>query len=151
MKKSELKNIIQPIVEECVKDALLSSGLLSKVISEVIAGVQGGLMTETRQTAPVQQQAQPAPQQTNQINQAERQKVLENKKKLLDAIGSSSYNGVDVFEGTKPLRKGGSASKNSGGYKAFDGVDPNDPGVNIDGLTNALGNTWKKLAEGNKK
>ena len=151
MKKSELKNIIQPIVEECVKDALLSSGLLSKVISEVIAGVQGGLMTETRQTAPVQQQVQPAPQQTNQINQAERQKVLENKKKLLDAIGSSSYNGVDVFEGTKPLKKGGSASKKSGGYKAFDGVDPNDPGVNIDGLTNALGNTWKKLAEGNKK
>ena len=151
MKKSELKNIIQPIVEECVKDALLSSGLLSKVISEVIAGVQGGLMTETRQAAPVQQQAQPAPQQRNELGQAEKQKVLENKKKLLDAIGSSSYNGVDVFEGTKPLKKGGSASKNSGGYKAFDGVDPNDPGVNIDGLTNALGNTWKKLAEGNKK
>ena len=150
MKKSELKNIIQPIVEECVKDALLSSGLLSKVISEVIAGVQGGLMTEARQAAPVQQQAQPAPQQTNQINQAERQKVLENKKKLLDAIGSSSYNGVDVFEGTKPLKKGGSASKNSGGYKAFDGVDPNDPGVNIDALTSTLGNTWKKLAEGKK-
>ena len=151
MKKSELKNIIQPIVEECVKDALLSSGLLSKVISEVIAGVQGGLMTEARQAAPVQQQAQPAPQQANQINQAERQKVLENKKKLLDAIGSSSYNGVDVFEGTKPLKKGGSASKNSGGYKAFDGVDPNDPGVNIDGLASSLGNVWKKLAEGNKK
>jgi hypothetical protein len=150
LKKSELKNIIQPIVEECVKDALLSSGLLSKVISEVIAGVQGGLMTEARQTTPVQQQAQPAPQQTNQINQAERQKVLENKKKLLDAIGSSSYNGVDVFEGTKPLKKGGSASKNSGGYKAFDGVDPNDPGVNIDALTSTLGNTWKKLAEGKK-
>tara|TARA_R110001583_G_scaffold624_2_gene5535 strand:+ start:178 stop:633 length:456 start_codon:yes stop_codon:yes gene_type:complete len=151
LKKSELKNIIQPIVEECVKDALLSSGLLSKVISEVIAGVQGGLMTETRQAAPVQQQAQPVPQQKNQINQVERQKVLENKKKLLDAIGSSSYNGVDVFEGTKPLRKGGSTSKGSGGYKAFDGVDPNDPGVDISGLTNNLGNTWKKLAEGKKK
>ena len=150
MKKSELKNIIQPIVEECVKDALLSSGLLSKVISEVIAGVQGGLMTETRQAAPAQQQAQPAPQQRNELGQAEKQKVLENKKKLLDAIGSSSYNGVDVFEGTKPLKKGGSASKNSGGYKAFDGVDPNDPGVNIDALTSSLGNTWKKLAEGKK-
>ena len=150
MKKSELKNIIQPIVEECVKDALLSSGLLSKVISEVIAGVQGGLMTETSQAAPVQQQAQPAPQQRNELGQAEKQKVLENKKKLLDAIGSSSYNGVDVFEGTKPLKKGGSASKNSGGYKAFDGVDPNDPGVNIDALTSSLGNTWKKLAEGKK-
>ena len=151
MKKSELKNIIQPIVEECVKDALLSSGLLSKVISEVIAGVQGGLMTEARQAAPVQQQVQPAPQQTNQMNPAEKQKVLENKKKLLDAIGSSSYNGVDVFEGTKPLKKGGTASKGSGGYKAFDGVDPNDPGVNIDALTNSLGGVWKKLAEGDKK
>mgnify|MGYP006443111621 CR=1 FL=1 len=107
-------------------------------------------MTETRQAAPVQQQAQPAPQQRNELGQAEKQKVLENKKKLLDAIGSSSYNGVDVFEGTKPLKKGGSASKNSGGYKAFDGVDPNDPGVNIDALTSSLGNTWKKLAEGKK-
>lgn len=152
MKKSELKNIIKPIVEECLKDALLSSGLLSKVISEVVAGVQGGLVTEVRQKTPVQQQVQSAPQQNNQMSQVEKEKILENKKKLLDAIGSSSYNGVDVFEGTKPLKKGGSATRTgSGGYSPFEGKDPNDPGIDISGLTNSLGNVWKKLAEGNKK
>lgn len=152
MKKSELKNIIKPIVEECVKDALLSSGLLSKVISEVVAGVQGGLVTEVRQTTPVQQQVQSAPQQNNQMSQAEKEKILESKKKLLDAIGSTSYNGVDVFEGTKPLKKGGSPARTgSGGYSPFEGKDPSDPGVDISGLTNSLGSVWKKLAEGNKK
>ena len=148
MKKQELKKIIQPIVEECVKDALLTSGLLTSVISEVIAGVQKGLITEQAQQQP---QAQRPVQEQKTTSENERRKVLENKKKLLDAIGTSSYNGVDVFEGTKPLKKGGSTSPSSGGYKAFDGVDPSDPGVNIDKLTSTLGGVWKKLAEGSKK
>ena len=145
MKKSELKQLIKPIVEECVKDALLTSGLLTSVISEVVAGVQKGLVTEQVQTI-----QQPIVQEQNTISEEEKRKILENKKKLLDAIGSSSYNGVDVFEGTKPLKKGGSTGKSSGGYKAFEGVDPNDPGVNIDALTKNLGGVWKKLAEGKK-
>ena len=148
MKKQELKKIIQPIVEECVKDALLTSGLLTSVISEVVAGVQKGLVTEQVQQQP--QQVQQPVQEQNTISEDEKRKILENKKKLLDAIGTSAYNGVDVFEGTKPLKKGGSASKSSGGYKAFDGVDPSDPGVNIDKLTSNLGGIWKKLAEGKK-
>ena len=148
LKKQELKKIIQPIVEECVKDALLTSGLLTSVISEVVAGVQKGLVTEQVQQQP--QQVQQPVQEQNIISEDEKRKILENKKKLLDAIGTSAYNGVDVFEGTKPLKKGGSTSKSSGGYKAFDGVDPNDPGVNIDKLTSNLGGIWKKLAEGKK-
>ena len=148
LKKQELKKIIQPIVEECVKDALLTSGLLTSVISEVIAGVQKGLITEQAHQQP---EAQRLVQEQKTISENERRKILENKKKLLDAIGTSSYNGVDVFEGTKPIKKGGSTNPSSGGYKAFDGVDPNDPGVNIDKLASTLGGVWKKLAEGNKK
>ena len=147
MKKSELKQLIKPIVEECIKDALLTSGLLTSVISEVVAGVQKGLITEQVQNHSVQKPAER--QQENTISKQERNKILENKKKLLDAIGSSSYNGVDVFEGTKPLKKGGSENT-KGGYKAFDGIDPSDPGVNIDSLTSNLGGIWKKLAEGKK-
>ena len=149
MKKQELKKIIQPIVEECVRDVLLTSGLLTSVISEVVVGVQKGLITEQ---APQQlQQVQEPVQEKNMVPPADqRRKILENKKKLLDAIGTSSYNGVDVFEGTKPLKKGGSP-QSGGGYKAFDGIDPDDPGVNIDKLTSTLGGVWKKLAEGGKK
>ena len=150
LKKQELKKIIQPIVEECVKDALLTSGLLTSVISEVIAGVQKGLITEQVQQQPPPQTQRPV-QEQNINSENERRKILENKKKLLDAIGTSSYNGVDVFEGTKPLKKGGSTNKSSGGYKAFEGVEPGDPGVNIDKFTSTLGGVWKKLAEGNKK
>tara|TARA_B100000035_G_scaffold38298_2_gene28831 strand:- start:4325 stop:4759 length:435 start_codon:yes stop_codon:yes gene_type:complete len=144
MKKSELKQLIKPIVEECVKDALLTSGLLTSVISEVVAGVQKGLVTEQVETK------EPAVQEQNTISEEEKRKILENKKKLLDAIGTSSYNGVDVFEGTKPLKKGGNANKGKGGYSPFEGVDPNNPGVNIDKLTSNLGGIWKKLAEGKK-
>jgi hypothetical protein len=148
MKKSELKQLIKPIVEECVKDALLTSGLLTSVISEVVAGVQKGLVLE--QTQPQQAQQPVVQEQRKTISEEERNKILENKKKLLNAIGNSSYNGIDVFEGTKPLKKGGTASKSGGGYKPFDGIDPNDPGVNIDKLTSNLGGIWKKLAEGKK-
>lgn len=148
MKRSELKQLIKPIVEECIKDALLTSGLLTSVISEVVSGVQKGLVVE--QVQPQQNVQQPIVQEQNTISEEEKRKILENKKKLLDAIGSSSYNGVDVFEGTKPLKKGGSPNRSSGGYKAFEGVDPNDPGVNIDKLASSLGNVWKKLAEGKK-
>lgn len=150
MKRSELKQLIKPIVEECIKDALLTSGLLTSVISEVVAGVQKGLVVEQTQPQPQQIQQPVVQEQKNTISEEEKRKILENKKKLLDAIGTSSYNGVDVFEGTKPLKKGGAPSKSSGGYKAFEGIDPNDPGVNIDKLTNNLGGIWKKLAEGKK-
>jgi hypothetical protein len=151
MKKSELKQLIKPIVEECVKDALLTSGLLTSVISEVVAGVKNGLVTEHVQQQPQQTQQPVVQEQRKAISEEEKNKILENKKKLLNAIGNSSYNGVDVFEGTAPLKKGGSPSRSGGGYKPFDGVDPSDPGVNIDKLTNSLGNVWKKLAEGNNK
>ena len=85
MKKSELKQLIKPIVEECVKDALLTSGLLTSVISEVVAGVQKGLVTEQVETK------EPAVQEQNTISEEEKRKILENKKKLLDAIGTSSF------------------------------------------------------------
>lgn len=140
MKKSELKQIIKPIVEECVKDAILTSGLLSTVISEVVAGLQKPLIKEHKEVKY---------ENADTIHEEEKKRILENKKKLLDAIGSSSYNGVDVFEGTAPMKSGGQSKQT--GYSPFEGVSPEDPGVNIDKLTSNLGNVWKKLAEGNKK
>ena len=62
---------------------------------------------------------------------------------MLDAIGRDSYNGVDLFEGTQPLRE--SRSDAPAGSKALDGIDPNDPGVNLAALGVNSG-IWKKLA-----
>lgn len=147
MKKSELKNLIKPIVEECVKDALLTSGLLTSVISEVIAGVQKGMISENVETS---QSTKDSIAQQKQISESEKRKSLEDRKKLLGAIGASAYNNVDVFEGTTPIKKAGKPSSNSGGYSPFEGVDPSDPGVDISALTKGAGKNWKRLAEGNK-
>ena len=45
MKRSELKNIIKPLVKECITDeSLLEEGLLSNVISEVMKGMSPVIM-----------------------------------------------------------------------------------------------------------
>ena len=52
MKKSELKDLINPIVRECVNEniqaILLESGLLSQVISEVVKGLKSTKISRTR-------------------------------------------------------------------------------------------------------
>jgi len=148
MKRSELKKLIQPIVEECVKDALLTSGLLTSVISEVVTGVQNGMISESKSETTPSPQTPPLAKSAKTLSEAERKKILENKKKLLDAVGSDAYNGIDLFEGTKPLKKGGAPStKSAGGYSPFEGVDPNDPGVDISALTQGSKKIWERLKE----
>tara|TARA_Y100000004_G_C8769846_1_gene350230 strand:- start:166 stop:603 length:438 start_codon:yes stop_codon:yes gene_type:complete len=145
LKKQELKDIIRPMVEEAVKDVLLKGGLLSAIISEVVSGVQSGQQLVESKSQPPQNQNEPEQAQL-QAQEQRRAQDAASRKKLLDAIGTSGYNGVNVFEGTEPLKKGGSPSKSSGGYSPFEGVDPRDPGVDISALTSMVGNAWKKLS-----
>ena len=39
MKKTELKEIIKPLVKECIQEVLIEEGLLSNVVSEVVKGL----------------------------------------------------------------------------------------------------------------
>lgn len=153
MNRSDLKKIIKPIVKECIKESLYESGVLSSIISEVVQGVVSG----TNNTVLEQQAAPPVqkPVVENKSNDEARaqQKIKElrnTKDKLLKAIGQSAYNGVNVFEGTEPLKSGGSPTSSAVPNPMGD-RDPNDAGINIDALTNNLGGVWKKLAEGRKK
>ena len=138
MKKSELKKIIKPIVEECVRDVLFKQGVLSSVVSEIMIGMS------SKQS--LVEQSQPEQATTQQINRKEAmdQKQAIAKKKLLDEIGRDAFKGIDIFEGTTPAPA--PASNGKGG--ALSSIDPSDPGVNIDGLVNLMGNTWKTLAKG---
>ena len=66
---------------------------------------------------------------------------------VVDAIGRSSYNGVDLFEGTTPMSKANSPRGENSSHGALSNMEPGDAGVDISGL---MGNaaTWKTLAKG---
>ena len=135
MKKSELKNIIKPLVKECITEARIEEGLLSNVISEVMKGM-----------SPVMVESAPAPERTPVIQEARRERIVqakENRKKLLDAIGKDSYGGVDLFEGTSPAPA--QSSPESQASSPLRGVAPGDPGVDISGILGIGSHKWKAL------
>ena len=137
MKKSELKNIIK----ECVKEILFEEGVLSNLVAEVAFGITKAQNNLVENKAPKQDSS--ILQETRQEREEERRKrVLETKRKMLDAIGNSKM--ANVFEGTEPLREGG--TPNSTPAKGpMAGRDPNDAGVDISGLFSLAGQKWNAL------
>ena len=68
------------------------------------------------------------------------------RKKLLDEIGKDAFNGVDLFEGTTPIRDNGTPSATSQA-DPLAGRDPDDAGVDISGIMALGGKNWKALAK----
>ena len=138
MKKSELKNIIK----ECVKEILFEEGVLSSLVAEVAFGI-----TRAQQTLV---ESNPAPQVNNaamqeareQEQEEKRKRLLETKRKMLDAMGNSKL--ANVFEGTEPLKQGGQPGKTSP-HGPMAGRDPGDAGVDISGLFGLAGQKWQHL------
>ena len=133
MNKEQLKKTLRPMIKECIKEVIFEEGILSSIISEVVKGT----------TQPLVESRQPTYQQPQVDYEARQRQEKERRRKMLDSIGRDAYNGVDLFEGTQPLRESKSSAPH--GSKALDGIAPNDPGVNL----SALGvNTsiWSKLA-----
>lgn len=139
MKRSELKSIIK----ECVKEVLFEEGVLSNLVAEVAFGIAKAQapIVETKQQAP---QMNPAMMQEarEQEEEARRKKLLETKRKMLDAMGNSKM--ANVFEGTEPLKQGGSPSA-SPAHGPMANRDPNDAGVDISGLFSLAGQKWNAL------
>lgn len=140
MKRSELKKMIKPIVKECVHETILNDGLLSNIISEVASGLGNQFIIENKETV--------VPQETNE-NSVRMEQLKESRrasrKKLLDEIGKDTFNGVDLFEGTTPIRDNGTPSATSQA-SPLSGQDPNDAGVDISGIMALGGKNWKTLA-----
>ncbi len=131
MKKNELKKILKPLIKECIKEVIFEEGALSTIISEVMKGTSGSQrIVETEQ-----------PKQNFADRDRKLKEAKERKRKLLDSIGKSSYNGVDLFEGTTP------APAPSSGQGPLDGVAANDPGVDISGIFSGHSAAiWQKLS-----
>lgn len=134
MNKKELKKLLKPLVKECIQESLMEEGLLSNVVSEVVKGLGAQTIVEATVPAPKRQVAAARePQNTN---------LKKHRKKLLEAVSSDSYNGVDLFEGTAPL-----TSYESGGTKSsgVDLGDPSDSGVDISSIMNASSKIWDAM------
>ena len=106
MKKSDLKKIIK----ECVKEILFEEGVLSSLVAEVAVGITKaqGIVVETKQP---QQNTAALQEAKEEEAETRRKKLLETKRKMLDAIGNQKM--ANVFEGTEPLREGGSPGRPS--------------------------------------
>ena len=132
MKKSELRQVLKPLIKECIKEVIFEEGVLSNIVSEVAQGLGGQTIIETKQ--------QPAEPQRNyeEENQIAQQKLQETRKRMLDAIGSESYNGVDLFAGTTP-RVAPTESKKG---DPLSGIDPRDAGVDINKIFGGKSKNW---------
>ena len=139
MKRSELKKMIKPIVKECVHETILNDGLLSNIISEVASGLGNQFIVENKETI--------VPQETNE-NSFRMEQLRDNRqdarKKLRDEIGKDAFNGVDLFEGTSPIRDSGTPSATSQS-NPLSGQNPEDPGVDISGILSLGAHKWKAL------
>ena len=145
MNRKELKKLMKPIVEECIREVLLQEGVLSTIISEVVQGTSG-LVTERQSTTPQKPTKRLETDEEAMRRIQERKNKQQNQKKiLLDAIGAEAYGGVDLFEGTQALDKGGDPSSNGAPQGALSGYAPDDAGVDISGLLNIAGGSWKKI------
>ena len=140
MKKSEFKQLIK----ESVREVLLTEGFLSTIVSEVVKGVGTNIVTEEVIKKPSQPQPPEEKAKFQDMRVQEKKKQLqETKKRMLDAIGKEAYGGVNVFEGTDPMRNGGSTG-DPAPSSALGDVDPADPGVDISGLFGSS-NAWKQM------
>lgn len=145
MNKKELKALIKPIVKECINEVLLQEGVLSSIISEVMIGTQTAVLKEQAPAPSKPSRRLETDEEAMRRIQERKAKSQNQKKKLLDAIGKDAYGGVDLFEGTQALNTGGSPDAGTQVQGALSGYAADDSGVDISGLLNLSGNTWKKL------
>jgi len=130
MKKSDLKNIIKPLVKECIHEVLLEEGLLSNVVSEVAKGLNSNVVVEQKQ-----QVVRPQP----KVDPA--QELAERRKKLMAAVNKDAYNGIDIFEGTTPIKEAASTPGTP------DLGAPDDAGVDISSIIGTSSKIWERLKQ----
>jgi hypothetical protein len=137
MKKSELKKILKPLVQECIQESLLEDGLISGIIAEVVKGM--GTAQPLVEAAPEPVDPVKERMRRNAFTSEQSTKLKEHKNKLMSAIGGSSYNGVDLFEGTTPAPAQASATEQA---SPLSGQAPGDKGVDISNLFGSVGRNW---------
>ena len=139
MKKSQLKQILKPLIKECIKEVVFEEGFLSGIITEVVKGVSASDSLVVESNKEDEEIAIKAYEREKNIKA--KQALNEHRKRMLEAVNKDAYNGMDVFEGTKPLSSAGGQGQD---YGAMSGRDSADAGIDISGLMDKRG-AWKAL------
>jgi hypothetical protein len=134
MKKSDLKQLIKPLVKECIHEVLIEEGLLSNVVAEVAKGMQGNLVVETKRPPPPREDLQMV-QKSREANV----KLQEHRRRMMDSVGRDAYNGVNVFEGVDPMQH------NEPQAGAPDLGNPRDAGVDISSMVGDASKIWQAM------
>lgn len=137
MNPNDIKKLLRPLVKQLVKEAMQEE--LTTVITEIVKQTSGRVV-ESKQQSPVIQQD------LSKERIAEKQKFQEEKRKMLEEMSKKAYGGINLFEGTTPLGSAGTTNESKAASAAdpLSDTDPNDPGVDIDGLLRITGG-WKKI------
>jgi DhnA family fructose-bisphosphate aldolase class Ia len=140
MKKSDLKQLIKPLVKECIHEVLIEEGLLSNVVSEVVKGLQSNLIVETATTTQKQDQKLFNEEvQMKRKNQETNSKLKEHRKRMMESVGRGAYNGVNIFENVDPMQP----SETQAG--SADLGNPRDAGVDISSLVGDASKIWQAI------
>ena len=137
MKQSELKNILKPLVKQCIKEVIFEEGVLSGIISEVVRGTNVNVDAEQEQPRRLEEELQ----EKKEFEEKSRIKLQETRKKMLDAVGKDSYNGVDLFENTDPMKTAGAPGQGQSA-SPLEHYAPNDSGIDISGIVSSK---WKQM------
>jgi hypothetical protein len=140
MNSNDLKKTLRPLVKQLVKEAMQEE--LSTVISEIIKQTSSPQIIEQRV-----QKVQPVMnKQLQEERSAEKQRLIEERRKRLEEVTKGAYGGINLFEGTTPAP----APRDTGAKAAesvaspLAGVDPSDSGVDISNLLRMTGG-WKQI------
>ena len=142
MNKAQLKKLIKPVVKECIQEVLIEEGLLTEVVSQVTAGLSKQPIVENAPKKKNDKLFNEDLQMQRKSREAKK-KIQEHRRKLLDAIGGDAYNGVDLFEGTEPMKQAGTPGASHRPDPLGD--DPTDAGVDISSLMGQASKVWQAI------
>jgi hypothetical protein len=141
MNSNDLKKTLRPLVKQLVKEAMQEE--LSTVISEIIKQTSSAQIVEQRV-----QKVQPVMnKQLQEERSAEKQRLIEERRKKLEEFSKNSFGGMNLFEGTTPAPAPRDVSGAKGAESVASplaGVDPSDSGVDISNLLRMTGG-WKQI------
>jgi hypothetical protein len=147
MKKSELKNLIKPIVDECIRETVLESGLVSNIVAEVMKGVMPVLkevatkpVAREHKTNPLAVEEDyfiPAKKEEKRDSDALRQLRESHRATIEEIAGKKKQNlelqigGINIFDGVDDHIPSDLTEEKRATAGALADADPRDPGVNL--------------------